>query len=136
MIDLGKKNLLGVSVNVIDYDAAVHKIIQAAQKKQNLMISALAVHGVMTGVLDAAHRYRLNQFHLIAPDGQPVRWALNHLYNVQLKDRVYGPTLTLKVCEQAAQEDLPIYLYGSTHAVLNRLQRKIRATVFRNQYCG
>jgi UDP-N-acetyl-D-mannosaminuronic acid transferase (WecB/TagA/CpsF family) len=64
MIDRGKHNLLGVKVDAVDYTAAVAKIIAAARASQPLAVSALAVHGVMTGVLDPAHRYRLNQFDL------------------------------------------------------------------------
>ncbi len=118
MIDLGKHNLLGVQVNAIDYEAAVDRIIQAAHGRQSLGVSALAVHGVMTGVLDAEHGYRLNRLDLVVPDGQPVRWALNLLYGAKLADRVYGPNLTLYVCERAAKEGLSIYLYGSTEPVL------------------
>jgi len=118
MIDRGKHNLLGVHVNVIDYEAAVERIIQAAHARQSLGVSALAVHGVMTGVLDAEHGYRLNKLDLVVPDGQPVRWALNVLQGTKLADRVYGPLLTLYVCERAAKEGLPIYLYGSTEPVL------------------
>jgi exopolysaccharide biosynthesis WecB/TagA/CpsF family protein len=92
-----------------------------------MAVTALAVHGVMTGVLDATQRYRLNHIDMVVPDGQPVRWALNRLYNAQLPDRVYGPTLTLKLCELAARESLPIYLYGSRPAVLQALSRNLRA---------
>jgi len=42
-------------------------------------VSALAVHGVMSGALDREQRYRLNHFDLLVPDGQPVRWALKWL---------------------------------------------------------
>jgi exopolysaccharide biosynthesis WecB/TagA/CpsF family protein len=121
MIDRGKHNILGILVNAIDYEAAVDKIISAAEAGCGFSVSALAVHGIMTGVHDATHRYRLNHFDLIVPDGQPVRWALNLLHRTQLSDRVYGPNLTLKVCEQATQRQLPIYLYGSRADVLNRL---------------
>ncbi|HLO47775.1 MAG TPA: glycosyltransferase, partial [Kamptonema sp.] len=88
MIDQGKKNVLGVLVNSLDYEAAVNKIIAAAHQRQPCSVSALAVHGVMTGVLDRIHRYRLNHFDLVLPDGQPVRWALNLLYHARLPDRV------------------------------------------------
>ena len=125
MIDLGKKNLIGVLINAVDYEAAVTKIVAAAQNRRALAVSALAVHGVMTGVLDARHRHRLNQLDLVVPDGQPVRWGLNLLYQTQLPDRVYGPTLTLKVCERAAQEKLPIYLYGSRTDVLEDFSRTL-----------
>lgn len=63
----------------------------------------------------------MNSFDLVTPDGQPVRWALNVLHGAGLKDRVYGPTLTLKVVERAAELGLPIYLYGSTEPTLERL---------------
>jgi N-acetylglucosaminyldiphosphoundecaprenol N-acetyl-beta-D-mannosaminyltransferase len=121
MIDRGKQNLLGVLIDAVDYEAAVTKILDAAKARRSFTVSALAVHGVMTGVLDPTHGARLNHLDLVTPDGQPVRWALNLLYGVQLPDRVYGPTLTLKVCERAAQEGLSIYLYGSKQTVLDAL---------------
>ena len=121
MIDGGKRNLLGVLVNVVDYEAAEENLIDAARAGEPLGVSALAVHGVMTGVLDRTHRSRLNQLELVVPDGQPVPWALNVLHHSKLRDRVYGPTLTLKVCQRAAEEKLPIYLYGSTSDVLEAL---------------
>lgn len=126
MIDAGKRNVLGVLVNAIDYEGAVARIIKAARAREAMAISALAVHGVMTGVLDDTHRYRLNHFDLICPDGQPVRWALNLLYKAGLSDRVYGPNLTLLVCERAAAEGLPIYLYGSRPEVLEAFSNNLR----------
>ncbi|NET87832.1 MAG: WecB/TagA/CpsF family glycosyltransferase [Kamptonema sp. SIO1D9] len=127
MIDAGKRNVIGIKVNVIDYEGAVERIITAAKEKQGLAVSALAVHGVMTGALDDTHRYRLNNFDLICPDGQPVRWALNLLYQAKLGDRVYGPNLTLLTCERAAAEGLPIYLYGSREQVLQQFADNLRS---------
>jgi exopolysaccharide biosynthesis WecB/TagA/CpsF family protein len=126
MIDRGKRNLLGVLVNAMDYEATVRQVILAAQEGRALAVSALAVHGVMTGVLDATQRFRLNHLDLVVPDGQPVRWALKYLHDTALPDRVYGPTLMLKVCEQAARERLPVYLYGSRAVVLEQLSENLR----------
>ncbi|MBD1808834.1 WecB/TagA/CpsF family glycosyltransferase [Microcoleus sp. FACHB-SPT15] len=125
-IDAGKHNVLGVRVDAVDYEAAVSKIITAAHQQKKLSVSALAVHGVMTGVLDETHRYRLNRIDIVCPDGQPVRWALNLLYKVGIPDRVTGPFLMLHVCERAAKEGLPIYLYGSRPDVLERLTKNLR----------
>lgn len=124
-IDAGKQNVLGIRVDAVDYEAAVNKIIGAAQHQKKLSVSALAVHGVMTGVLDQTHRYRLNRLDLVCPDGQPVRWALNLLYKTKLPDRVCGPVLMLRVCERAAQQGLPIYLYGSRPDVLETLIKNL-----------
>ena len=117
----GKRNVLGVLVDVTDYADATERIIQAARDRRGYAVTALAVHGVMTGVQDRAHNARLNSFDLVTPDGQPVRWALNLLHGAGLTDRVYGPTLTIKVVERAAAEGLPVYLYGSTEPTLERL---------------
>jgi len=124
-IDKGKKNVLGILVNAVNYEAAVSKIIAAASAGKPMSVSALAVHGVMTGVLDSTHRYRLNHIDLVLPDGQPVRWALNLLYHTKLPDRVCGPNAMLQICERAAEEGLSIYLYGSKASVLEALSRNL-----------
>lgn len=121
MSTLGKRNVLGVLVDAVDYRTAVDQVLAAARERRPFALTALAVHGVMTGVLDRAHNARLNSFDLVTPDGQPVRWALNLLHHAGLTDRVYGPTLTLRVLARCADEGLPVYLYGSTEATLGRL---------------
>lgn len=121
MIAEGKKNVLGVLVDVVDYEAATAMILAAARERRRYAVTALAVHGVMTGVLDRAHNARLNSFDLVTPDGQPVRGALNLLHHAGLADRVYGPELTLRVLRGAAAEGLPVYLYGSTQPTIDRL---------------
>jgi len=125
MIQDTKKNILGVSVDAINYEAAVERITQAAREKQPLAVSALAVHGVMTGVLNTELRFRLNSLDLVVPDGQPVRWALNWIYGAGLRERVYGPNLTLEVCKRAEQEGLAVYFFGGTPEILRNLRQNL-----------
>lgn len=127
MRDEGRHAVAGVAIDCVDYDTAVSRIIDAARDQRHLGVSALAVHGVMTGHDDPHHRHRLHSLDLVVPDGQPVRWALNALHGVGLRDRVYGPELTQRVCAAAAAEGLPVYLYGSTDAVLHDLEANLRA---------
>lgn len=127
MIDNGKVNLLGVQVCAVDYEAAVAKIVSAAQQQKPLGVSALAVHGVMTGVSDREHCFRLNQLELVVPDGQPVRWAMNALHGTRLPDRVYGPNLMLKVCQAAAENQLSVFLFGSNVQTLEKLESQLTA---------
>jgi N-acetylglucosaminyldiphosphoundecaprenol N-acetyl-beta-D-mannosaminyltransferase len=122
-----KKQLLGILIDATDYESAVDYILTAAREGHPAAVSALAVHGVMSGVLNAEHRYRLNHFDLLVPDGQPVRWALNFLHNTKLRQRVYGPNLTLRLCERAAAEGIGVYFYGSTYDVLSKLERNLKA---------
>ena len=125
MINQGKYSILGININAVDYEFAVNKITLAAKNKVACSVSALAVHGVMTGFLDRIHARRLNGLDLVVPDGQPVRWALSWLYGKKLPDRVYGPNLTLKVAESLTKEGLSIYLYGSQEETLKKFAQNL-----------
>jgi exopolysaccharide biosynthesis WecB/TagA/CpsF family protein len=125
MIDQGKRNVLGMMVNAFDYEAAVQAIMQKAKEKQCLLVAAQPVHGVVHGLLNKAYRQRLNKFDLVCPDGMPVKWALNLLHHCQLKDRVCGPDLTLKVCEEAAKNQVKVFFYGSKPEVVEALKTNL-----------
>jgi len=127
MLDLGKKNVLGVMINAIDYESTLEYIFSAARDRRSVIVSALAVHGVMTGVFDSEHKFRLNHFDILVPDGQPVRWVLNWLHSTRLSDRVRGPSLTKRLCQRAAAEGVPIYLYGSTQEVLFQMRERLES---------
>ena len=122
-----RRNLLGIQVSSTDYAEACTVIRNAATERRSFAVTALAVHGVMTGALDPVHRARLNALDMVLPDGQPVRWGLNLLYGDGLRDRVCGPQLMLDVCAMAAREGLAIGFYGNRAAVLEELCGKLQA---------
>lgn len=121
MVSSGKRSVLGILIDAVDYEAAVSFVFECVQQKRGGLISAVAVHGVMSGVLDPEHKFRLNNFDLLVPDGQPVRWVMNWRYGTRLSERVYGPELMRKICKRAAVENTPIYLYGSTRRIATAL---------------
>jgi N-acetylglucosaminyldiphosphoundecaprenol N-acetyl-beta-D-mannosaminyltransferase len=127
MIDHGKKNVLGVGISALDYESAIDRIMSDAKAGRRCATTALAVHGLITGALEPAHRHRLNSFDLVTPDGQPVRWALNLLYGTKLADRVYGPNLTLQLCQEAARQGISVYFYGSRTEVIEKLCDRMQA---------
>lgn len=100
----------------VDYESATKIIIGHAKKNESFGVSALAVHGLMTSLSNAQLGEHIHKIDLIVPDGQPVRWALNSFYKLGMKDRVYGPQLTLEVLKKANELGLSIYLYGSNQA--------------------
>lgn len=124
---LGKKNLLGVGIDAIDYEAATAAIVEAASGPTAYAGTALAVHGLMEAVRDPEYRHRINHLDLVTPDGQPVRWALDALHRTDLPDRCYGPTLMLHVLAAAQEHGLPVYLYGSRPEVLAELEANLVA---------
>lgn len=128
--------VIGVDISKVDYALAVRCIIEAARDIRPYLVSALAVHGVVTARQQPDMARAIAGFDLVTPDGQPVRAALNLLHHADLSDRVYGPTLMLKVCERAAAENLPIYLYGSTADVVSKLAHNLQATLPRLVVAG
>ncbi|HAC91286.1 MAG TPA: glycosyltransferase [Planctomycetaceae bacterium] len=116
-----KVNVLGMGVSCVDYQSAVSSIVFAAKQGLSGLVSCHSVHAVVTLTSTAQLQDMINQFDLITPDGQPVRWAMNWLHRAKLKERVYGPELMLRLCAQAQQDAMPVYLYGGNEIVSEKL---------------
>jgi|SRR5579871_533901 len=125
MINRGKHNILGVMVSAADYEMVVRRIVQAANSRTSLVVSAAAVHAIMEGALSEEHKYRLNHFDLVVPDGQPVRWTLNLLHRARLKDRVYGPSLAVRTLQAAERFGLSVFFYGGDEGLLSAIRRNV-----------
>jgi N-acetylglucosaminyldiphosphoundecaprenol N-acetyl-beta-D-mannosaminyltransferase len=121
-----RRSVVGAPISVTDYDEAVGYILAAARRRTSYLVTALAVHGVVETRSRPDLRRAIEDFDIVSPDGQPVRMALNWFHGAALEDRVYGPTLTLRICERAAAEGVPVYFYGSTSAVVTTLARSMQ----------
>lgn len=131
-----KRNLFGIDYAIVDYASASDIIIEHAANHKSFGVSALAVHGLVTSVKNKAVGDRVKKINMVVPDGQPVRWALNSFYKVDMKDRVYGPTLTLHVLQKASGKKLNVYLYGSTETTLMAFSAFIKTNYPGVNLCG
>lgn len=121
-----KVDLFGLRVSLTNYVELVHQITSAAKKRHKAVVTCHAVHAIIETTRHTELLRNANRFQVVAPDGQPVRWALNLMYGARLPDRVYGPELTLKICEAAATANLPVYFYGGTQTVVEKLARNLK----------
>jgi N-acetylglucosaminyldiphosphoundecaprenol N-acetyl-beta-D-mannosaminyltransferase len=120
-----KYDLFGVRVAASSYDEIVNVVARAAKERIPAIVSLHAVHAIIESTRDPDLLAKVNRFDAVLPDGQPVRWALNNLHGVGLKERVYGPELTLRLCQRAADDGIPIYLYGSEPNVIELMQQNL-----------
>lgn len=120
-----KYDLFGVNVAASNYDEIADIVSRAAREHTPAVVSLHAVHAIVESLSDPDLLAKVNRFDAVLPDGQPVRWVLNNLHGIGLRDRVYGPELTLRLCARAADEGIPIYLYGSLPDVIELLQQKL-----------
>jgi exopolysaccharide biosynthesis polyprenyl glycosylphosphotransferase len=120
-----KYPLFGIGVSATTYEEAVELVTAAARRRDPLLVAHLSVHGLVHFSRSPELRQVLSGFDIVAPDGQPVRWALERRWDLRLPDRVYGPELMDRLCARAARERLGIYLYGSTPPVLEALADRL-----------
>jgi N-acetylglucosaminyldiphosphoundecaprenol N-acetyl-beta-D-mannosaminyltransferase len=136
MSSLEKKNLFGIDYSITNYTDSASLIVKYAIQRTSYGMSALAVHGLIESCKSDSLRKLVNKIDLVVPDGQPIRWALNSFYSVNLKDRVYGPELTLHVLRQANELGLRIFLYGSTAGTLRLFSEMITNNFPGIKICG
>jgi len=122
-----KVDLFGVAVSVATREEVEDAAIAAAVRGLPAIVSCHAVHAIVTASVDRVMRERVNSFEILAPDGQPVRWAMNLLHGARLDRRVYGPDLMLRLCARAAARRLPIFLCGGSEEVARRLSDNLSA---------
>jgi len=119
----------GVLVSRTTYADSVSSLIQASLAAEPFIAAATSVHGLTMAATNNEFKTILNSFDLVTPDGQPVRWALNLLHGAGLRDRVYGPTLMLRICQAAAAAGVSVYFYGSRPEVLDRLAARLSSSM-------
>jgi N-acetylglucosaminyldiphosphoundecaprenol N-acetyl-beta-D-mannosaminyltransferase len=120
-----KFDLFGIQVSATHYREVVERLLEAARRGVPAIVDFAPANVIVEGTTDPIFGQQLNGFDILCPDGQPVRWCLNHFHKAGLKDRVYGPFLMLQLCQAAAREGMPIYLYGATPETLAKLQQSL-----------
>ncbi|NCT37351.1 WecB/TagA/CpsF family glycosyltransferase [Bacillus sp. EB93] len=81
-------------------------------------------HSLVTASNDKNFNNVLDNASICTPDGMPLVWALRE-FGFKDQDRVDGPNLMLKLCEESAKKRYKIFLYGDTKETLDRLEKKL-----------
>jgi N-acetylglucosaminyldiphosphoundecaprenol N-acetyl-beta-D-mannosaminyltransferase len=119
-------SVLDINVNETSYAAATKQIEAWARAGESRSVFATSVHGTMEAHDAREFRDILNRADLITPDGMPLVWILR-LKGIKSQQRIYGPTLMLKVLEMAAREKIPVGFYGGKPGTLEALVRRMKA---------
>ncbi|WP_421659075.1 WecB/TagA/CpsF family glycosyltransferase [Leptothermofonsia sp. ETS-13] len=118
---LQSRSILGTRIDGTSYEDACDRIQNWARENVSCYIVAANVHVVMTGYWNRQFQKVVNGAALVTPDGMPLVLGLR-LLGIRDQSRVYGPDLMLAWCDRAAQQGIPIYLYGGTESMLEKLR--------------
>lgn len=117
--------VLNSPIDVLDWELAIARIQQWAHNQDSRYVCICNVHSVVTATQDSIFSHVVHGADMATPDGAPVAWMLRKLGFAE-QQRINGPDLMWKYCEQAARHDESIFLYGSSDETLAALQRRLR----------
>jgi N-acetylglucosaminyldiphosphoundecaprenol N-acetyl-beta-D-mannosaminyltransferase len=127
-LDIARTNVLGVGISAINMPLAMEVMDQWIAARTPNYVCVTGVHGIMECQTDAALRQIHNNAGLVTPDGMPLVW-LSQLKGQPHVDRVYGPDLMLEFCRHSVANEYRHFLYGSSDAVLARLQANLHQQI-------
>lgn len=90
------------------------------------MVCICNVHSVVRAWQETEFGRVVNEADMATPDGAPVAWMLRRLGHAG-QQRINGPDLMWRYCEQAQLRGEPIFFYGGTEETLARMRLMLLA---------
>jgi N-acetylglucosaminyldiphosphoundecaprenol N-acetyl-beta-D-mannosaminyltransferase len=119
-----KVSVLHASIDVVDWDAALSRIAEWAANRESRYVCICNSHSVVTAGQEPAFGQVVARADMATPDGAPVAWMIRKL-GFRGQQRINGPDLMWKYCEQASRRGESIYLYGGAPETLEILQHRL-----------
>lgn len=119
--------LLGIKVDSVTMNDTVETVrtMIRSNERPGGYICVANVHSLMTSRRSEKLRTAFNASSLTVPDGMPLVWAGRFLGH-PMKERVAGPDLMAEVLRISDREGFTHFFYGSSEAILSRLEKNIR----------
>ena len=117
---LSQAPVLGTRIDAVSLEECTELMIAWARRAESRYVCACNAHALVSARLDPAVARALADADLRVPDGAPVAWRLR-ARGFARQRRVSGPEVMERCCARAAEDGLPVFLYGSTEATLERL---------------
>lgn len=118
--------ILGMRVDATTYDDACRTVLSWAGERRPRYVCVANVHMTMETYDSPEYRTVVNRADMVVPDGTPLAWMLR-LMGKKRMQRVYGPTLTLHVCEAAAAAGVPVGFLGGTPDALRGIVARMKS---------
>jgi N-acetylglucosaminyldiphosphoundecaprenol N-acetyl-beta-D-mannosaminyltransferase len=106
-----KETILGVDVSTDNYDALTAKLLKRIDNREKAFIVAINPEKIIKAQEDPSLMKLLNSADFQIPDGIGVILA-SKFKGGQIRERVTGIDMMLKLCETSAKHQKKIFLYG------------------------
>ncbi|MEZ0608458.1 WecB/TagA/CpsF family glycosyltransferase [Fibrella sp. WM1] len=114
---LPRASVLSLDISLASYHSIQEAIIAAAHRHESRTACFANVHMTVEGTHDAAFARIVNEADWVTADGVPLTWAIRLLDGLP-QERVAGIDMLPDLVRRAAEDQLPVFFYGSTPDVL------------------
>lgn len=118
--------VLGVPIDVAGWDETLLRLSAWARLRESRVVCICNVHSVVNASQNKEFANVIEGADMATPDGLPVAWMLRHL-GYAGQQRINGPDLMWRYCEQAQSRAEPVFFYGSTEETLSAMQARLLA---------
>jgi N-acetylglucosaminyldiphosphoundecaprenol N-acetyl-beta-D-mannosaminyltransferase len=118
-------SVLGIPIDAADWETVLDRISQWAGARESRYVCICNVHACVTAERNSDFGRTLANADTATPDGAPVAWMLRRL-GFRNQQRINGPDLMWRYCEQASGRGEAIYLYGGTPKTLDMLRQELQ----------
>ena len=120
-----KESVLGIQVNTESYDELLPKVFDCIETQQKSLIVAINPEKIIKAKEDQALKTLLNNAEFQIPDGIGVILA-SKIQKGHITSRVTGVEMMMRLCEEAAKRQKPIFLYGGKPGVADQAAAKLQ----------
>jgi N-acetylglucosaminyldiphosphoundecaprenol N-acetyl-beta-D-mannosaminyltransferase len=117
--------ILGIRVDVSSYPEFIDHVASIIKTQRHGYVCVANVHMLMETHRDKEFKTIVNNAFLVTPDGMPLVWGLKLLGHKQAT-RLYGPSLSLLLCEYAAKNNIPVGFLGGSLGTLQNLVHNLK----------
>lgn len=119
-----KCSVIGAPIDALNWQQVLSCLTNWAALKESRYICICNAHSVVSARQDPAFAKVIREADMATPDGAPVAWLMRRR-GLTSQERINGPDLMWRYCEEAALRDESIYLYGGMPETLEILQLKL-----------
>lgn len=119
-----KESVLGIQVNTENYDQLIDLVFENIEKKEKSLIVAINPEKVIKAKENPALKKLLNEAEFQIPDGIGIILA-SKIQKGQITERVTGVDMMMRLCEESAKRQKPIFLYGGKPGIADKAAEKL-----------
>lgn len=120
-----KQSLINFPVSLGSFQSFIDNLIDFSYQKKSAMVCVANVHMFIESYKYKEFQKIIYNSNLVAPDGQPLVWALKWLYGIR-QERVSGMDLLPALLAKMSKEGISAYFFGGTDIMLDNTRKYLR----------